>query len=201
MQRLFDIGFDLASLLEQLDELSSSVSPGVSASKHEQLELGCFTLRRALEEWYKDNWADQRNQSHDCSSDDGQGEHFSYAENQPTPQPPLESFWGATNMAYYWLFTLILNETTSSVLLQTPHRSQLSLDKPTAEQLAATNLTLATNILLASPQLLAEDTGWLGPQRYFFPLRRAMEYLGRIGSPLFPKAKNALMRTVGRLRA
>lgn len=69
------------------------------------------------------------------------------------------------------------------------------------EQLADANLRLALNMVAASSYFLANNTGWVGPQRLFFVIRRAMEYLKKTGSPVAADAYKAFMGVLVRLRS
>ena len=185
LQNLFDIGFEIAGLLEQLDARESSPFPENKVSKTAQISLRCSEVRDQLEEWYNKSsfnrdWQNQASPSSPGIDGDGS---FS--------TPDFIDFWEATNMASCWLFKLILNGIMVSVVQ----------DPPQLEQLHENSMRLALSILAASPHFLADQTGWLGPQRYFFPIRQAMVYLKQEDSPLGAKAQMMFGRTVGKLRA
>ena len=72
------------------------------------------------------------------------------------------------------------------------------------KKIVTTSSKLATDIVASAPYFLAEDTGWLGPQRLFFPLRQVMGYFGkRLPQSLveFNGAKAAFVACINRLRS
>lgn len=181
LQSLFDIGFELAEVLHQLDLYKTIDYPEVMVGRRAKLSHSCSRIRDELEEWYNTYWADQHDSDVSPSSTPSPGSR----------QPEFTTFWEATNIIYWWLFSLILNEIISEVL---------EPEDPQQGIIATSSLRVATKIVAASSYFLADDTGWLGPQRLFFPLRRAIEYLKKAESPQVAEAGMALQKTVGRLR-
>ncbi|KAK3716317.1 hypothetical protein LTR37_006467 [Vermiconidia calcicola] len=227
LQELYDLGFDLAALLEQVDSNINFGNTDAQIRKMEHLSLGCLKVSKNLEHWYTCNWASQGRGQSDAN-DDLQAYGLPLSD-QPL-RPELGGLWQGMNIIYYWCFKLILNGILSSLLQQTQQQEELiasvqeldlssdifsngqaydgSLPTPSSggfpqkqEQLANDSLKLAIDIVLVSPFFLADDTGWLGPQRYFFPLQKAMEHLSKVGSPFHSDAKAAFVRLITRLRA
>lgn len=181
-QQLLDVGFDLAALLEQID-LS------VDSSKPKQLSAGCLKISKKLEQWYTDFWAcDEHYQGQSSQEDMDDAE--SCPLHHPRSSPEFSGLWDATNITYYRWFKLILNDIMLLIF-----RESLQQDR-----IADSSLTLATHIVSAVPYFLADDTGWLGPQRLFFPLQRAMDHLAKVDSPFFLDAQKGFGTMIARLR-
>ena len=203
LQELFDIGFDVAAFLELVDSTLMSRDPGLLA----QLPTTCFSILEELDMWRDNNWP-----SRDASpwSDSGYGD----VDASPPPNDRLTfgSLLEATSMICYWWFKLVLDEALSSLQPSTSRESSYFSDDSSAVQdslpigqyasmaLSSNMLTLATDIVRAAPVLLAEDTGWVGPQRMMFPLRAAIQYLGKVRSPVIVEAQTALKSSFARLR-
>lgn len=162
LQCLFDLGFSLAALLEQLDVCSSPQLPEASVSKRALLSLTCASVQTKLDEWHSTNWSSR---------------------DEP-------SLWKATNMVYFWLFKIITNEVLAATA---PERNQ--------QELIFSSLELAVEIVSASSFFLADATGWLGPQRLYFPLKKAMALLVQQHSPFAEDAQQAFGRVLGKLRS
>jgi hypothetical protein len=216
LQSLFDIGFEVATVLERL---------GVDGESDGDPIRLCGKTLDGLDAWYKMYWGwpeweflDLDPELDDCSSGE-LGNGFGL--------PGFTSIWHASNMVYYWWFKLCLceelvasmapvnfqGENATDSAHDSAHDSPLSnnahVDSPSTascpmlqnpQELSANCIMWAINIVLAAPCFLAEDTGWLGPQRYIFPLRSAMIYLGKAQSPFFSKAQFALKSLTDRLR-
>lgn len=218
LHNLFDIGFALAACLEQADLISGNDAPGTYSNNLGQLSFSCDSVKNRLVDWYNAFFADRVPPQHLSGSDSNRDMHDRDHSADP---PEFTDLWKATNMVYYWLFKMILNDIRPHASQQTAgigdlpsvqHAASASENRlshivpasppsgSSTEQSEDTNLTLATNIVSASSCLLASDTGWLGPQRLFFPLRRAMEYLAQANSPLCADARAAFMSLVKRLR-
>lgn len=187
LQCLFDLGFDLAVLLEELDLCDSPLPPEISVSKRAQLSLKCSGVESSLDDWYRLHWSHRDSPAPFSVATAGS---MSSASSPGADRPEFESLWEATNIAYYWLFRMILDDILAST---TAEEDQ--------EDLMFSSLDLAVKILSASPFFLADATGWLGPQRLFFPLRKAMVLLVAQNSPFAEDAQQTFMRTVKKLRS
>ena len=185
LQQLFDLGFELAALLEQLDLCDSPSPPEASVSKRATLELRCIGVQQTLDEWYSYYWQgrESRTQSSDAI-DDGRS-----LSSGPEVRREFESLWEATNVAYFWLFKMVLNEILAATAVQDEQ-----------EDLEFSILELAVNIVSASSYFTADATGWLGPQRIFFPLKRALVLLRSKQSPFADDAQEAFGKVLAKLR-
>lgn len=217
LQQLYDIGFDLAAVLERTDVLLQSTTP-LAQENLSALWQSCLSIFSHLEEWYRQHWPNR-------SSRVPQNTYAEVSSTQTGAQ--FANFWEATNMVYYWTFKLLLDQNVlalSQLQSQLPPSAASSRSTPTssrgrapaapqntslvthgltpsqAEQISATSFQLANDVVASAPFLLAEDTGWLGPQRLFFPLRQVMGYYGKIQSPKIAEAKGAFFACLGRLR-
>lgn len=143
-------------------------------------------MRDELEAWYvmsrailePSNMFAER--SSDCSSPLG----------GKASEAEFTSLLHASCMVYYWLFKMNLND----ILVATEPLEE-------EENLTFSSLELATNIVSAAPYFLADGTGWLGPQRLFDPLKKAMVVLTAKQSPFAEDAQRAFGRLLGRLRS
>ena len=225
---MFDCGFELAALLDKID-LETASGTQSTAEKLEQLLLSCFIAADGLEAWCNDHWTSQERrqyglynggarQAHGVDPD-----HIAY-------HLEFGSILEATSVVYYWSFQLILNQTMLSLLrrieeqhqVQSPFHATAAFDTapkhpilddtstvesrglyaPSQEQLAESSLELAIDIVLAASFFLRDGTGWLGPQKLFFPLRRAMAYLGTVSTalPVQMEAQLIFKSLIARLR-
>lgn len=186
LQNLFDVGFELAALLERLDVCDSPQPPEASVSKRAQLSLRCSVVRDTLDGWYFHHW-----DPHGTPSPTSQAGNTLAGPSSPgATHTEFGSLWEATNIAYFWLFKMIVYD----ILVATT-------DEGEQEDLIFSSLELAVNIVSASSYFLADATGWLGPQRFFFPLRRALAFLISKQSPFVDDAKEVFGRLVGKLRS
>lgn len=185
LQSLFDLGFELSALLERLDLCESPQPPEVSVSKRAQLSLRCSVVEDSLREWYMTCWSFR-----DLTPSPRIGDDLSSASSPGTTHSEFKSLWEATNVAYFWLFKMILNEILAATAPQAEH-----------EDLVFSSLELAVNIVSASSYFLADSTGWLGPQRLFFPLRRAMVLLISKQSPFAQDAQKAFKHLLAKLKS
>lgn len=222
LHHLFDIGFDLAAVLERADLLTQS-NPAPDQASFTELWSSCLTIFGQLEDWYRRHWPNQASPFPSGSTTESYGE-------VPNDQSRRRfgSFWEATNIVYYWSFKLVLDQNVLALSelqnqlpppqQQTPPSSSSAqargkssttrdallvshgLSTSQARQIASTSSRLATDILASAPYFLADDTGWLGPQRMFFPLRQVMQYLGKMQSPQIADAKAAFLACLARLR-
>lgn len=215
---LFDIGFELATLLERA-QLVLSAPVGVDGLN--DLWSDCFAIFGKLEQWYNVHWAENvRQRQMTVSANLGAMSH-----DRSSESPPLfGSFWEATNLVYYWSFKLMLDDCLVGLSGRTPAPSPHNPSQPTPtsskrkgskartaiihglsdtqlQQITNTSLALATDIVRSTAYFLADDTGWLGPQRLFFPIQRVMKHLAKVQSPLFSDARLAFMQLLGRLRS
>ena len=182
LQQLYDHGFALADLLEQIN-CCDDIHYADTAAYFSSI---CLDIMEQVEDWYSRVWGTFDEQTILL----------------------MGGLFEATNMVYYWWFKLALNE----VLLALYLRSSMVLD-PSSTTLSASaqdvanaslrrnNIKLASDIVYAAPFFSADNTGWIGPQRMVFPLKRAMLELGKAQSPVFAEAKDVFMRLVKRLRA
>lgn len=187
LQQLFDLGFELAALLEQLDLAESLSPPEASVSSMANLALRCIGVQEALELWYSHHWQWREDQMPFCNAISNDTDEASTPE---AASPEFESLWEATNMAYFWLFKMILHE----ILIATASEEE-------QEGLEFAMLDLAVSIVSASPYFLVDGTGWLGPQRIFFPLKRAMILLKSKQSPFAGDALEVFGKVVAKLRS
>lgn len=186
LQCLFDIGFNIAALLERLDACDSPQAPETSVSQRARLSLSCGAVQQSLEEWHSAHWGHRNSLSpssmHSCdeldSPSSASAAHFGF-----------KSLWEATNIAYFWLFKMILNDILAATASQEEQ-----------QDLVFSSLELAVNIVSVSSYFLAEATGWLGPQRLFFPLKRAMALLMSKQSPFAEDAQKAFGQLIRKLR-
>jgi len=88
LQYLFDIGFDLAALLEQADLCDNGQMPEAAIYRRAQLSLAYYKVRDALEEWYAEHWGWR-----------GPG-----GLDQDDPEQQFASLWEAMNIGYWWMF-------------------------------------------------------------------------------------------------
>lgn len=186
LQMLFDLGFVLAALLEQWDLCENSTVPETSVRRRARLSLDCRALQEELEAWYTTS----RSMPEPLSMFTGPSSINGSPLDGETSEAEFTSLLHASCMLYFWLFKMVLND----VLVATEPSEE-------EENLTFSSLELATNIVSAAPYFLADDTGWLGPQRLFFPLRKAMVVLTSKHSPFVEDAKEAFGRTLGRLRS
>lgn len=162
LQCLFDLGFEIAGLLQQLDVCNSRQLPETSVSNRARLSLRCAVVQTKLDEWHSTNWS-----------------------NHIGP-----SLWKATNRVYFWLFKMVFNEAMAATALDSDQDEFMFL-----------SLELAIEIVSASSFFLADAAGWLGPQRFYFPLKRAMALLVRQRSPFAEDAKQAFGKVIAKLRS
>ena len=216
---LGDIGFQIAEFLEHVDASRSVCRSTSFASRlaRTRLYTSCSRLYEELEDWYKSccpgKALSERGHTYDCLED---------AQEVPIHQNAacdFESLAQATNLAYYWCFKLILNDSLSSLMQQASEQGPSRCDRqpnlafgefsvaqastgsltielngerlPTCTQLASGSVALAMSIVLATPYFLRDEVGWLGPQRLWFPMRKAMEYLYKEVSPFASEAQLA----------
>lgn len=187
LQHLFDFGFELAALLQQLDRCESLSPPEASVSMRATLELECMGVQQALEEWYSHHWQGRERL---MLSSDSPPDGVMQVDSPEGASPEFEDLWEATNMAYFWLFKMILKE----ILIATSAEEE-------QEDLQFAMLDLAVSVVSATPYFLADGTGWLGPQRIFFPLKRAMILLKSKQSPFAEDALEAFGKVVAKLRS
>ena len=185
-QKVLDVGFKLAALMEQVDLYTGAGNAKASTSDLQHLSLSCSRIFEELEDWYTTFWTCDEHSLHESTEEDID----SCPLHHPGSPPQFGGLWEATNIMYYWWFKLLLNEVMASLFQDTSQQ----------ERIAKSGLELATNMVLAAPYLVADDTGWLGPQRLFFPLQRAMGVLAKVQSPFFADAEAALARLGARLR-
>lgn len=185
LQRLFDFGFELAVLLEEFDTVERSRLPEEFVSKRAQLSLRCSILQGDLEDWHRAHWTGQGSSASSPYSVESTG----LASSPDTEQLEFRNLWHATNIIYFWLFKMILNDMLASTALEEEQ-----------SDLAFSSLELAVNIVSASQYFLADATGWLGPQRLFFPLRKAMVLLLSKQSPFAADAQQAFGQLTRRLK-
>lgn len=202
VQQLFDLGFDLARLLEHVDLVTDFESLTRSIRDY-------LSICKALDQWYHDQWVER---AVSCNQSLSSGEARPTLGGKSTGCPEFQDLQEATSMLYYWLFELVLSETlvtlqsfisANSAILERGCLDSLpaaSAGRRLCEQKSDFGRLAAEKIVLAAPHFLDEKTGWLGPQRAFLPLRRATQHLGKIGSPLFPGAHSNFMATIRRLR-
>lgn len=170
VQRLFDFGFDLAKLLEQLDLVNDFEALTSCIRSYDN-------LRTALEKWYHDQWVER---AVHCNKSLGSGKPVATVEGAGSDDSDFQDLEEATSMLYYWLFQLVLYETLIILQRRIP---QLSAVSGRESLLPATSLGMrlvnqtddfgraaAVNIVRASPYFLKDNTGWLGPQRAFLPV-------------------------------
>ena len=177
LQELFDIGFMLAAVLEEVDLCESG---DTSVIRLESLSSGCQGVRQRFHVWYNDYSAI------------GIGPELDSVQYENPAQLRFTSMWDASIAVHYWLFQLIMQDITFRSLQFIPAGAS-AFDN-------GYGLTLANNIVMSSSFLLTEDLGWLGPQRLFFPLRRSLEVLAKARSPLVADAQAAFKTLVTRLR-
>ncbi|KAK5174515.1 uncharacterized protein LTR77_001595 [Saxophila tyrrhenica] len=200
LQKLYDFGFDISTLLQLVDSSLASYDSELLAT----LPMTCFSLLEGLDLWRDKAWPSQHDSPFELSED-------IYADTEKSLHN-LSGMWEATNMIYYWWFKILLNEALSS--LQTassressifsdgssPENSQSTVNQYADLALTSNILTLAADIVRASPYLLADNTGWVGPQRLAYPLKAAMKHLARARSPLVLEAQASLKALFGRLK-
>jgi hypothetical protein len=177
LQELYDNGFTVAAILEKVDQLGERFDTAASINLSET----CLEAGIALEMWYSKHW--------------GTLDH--------TVVLLLGGLFEASNLVYYWWFKIVLNQVLISLGGQTStllHDMGNSLQKFDRTNLEEENTILASNIVGATPFFSAEDTGWVGPQRLLFPLKRAMIHLGMVKSPVFPKAQSVFMQLIRKMR-
>ncbi len=203
LQELFDFGFDITAFLQLVDSTVISHDPGLLA----QLPTTCFSIVDELETWRTNTWPSRYESPSSGSEDDSVDSGYT---SSSTPQ--LSGCLEATCMIYYWWFKLVLNDALSSLNATSGREISLfSFDSspvsgyPAVSQfaeiaLSSNSLTLANNIVNAAPYLLADDTGWVGPQRLMFPLRASIQHLARARSPILLEAQSALKTLFGRLK-
>lgn len=181
LQLLYDHGFAIGNLLEQIHYLAESHR----TANVNRLSSSCLDLLEQIEGWYKKVWG--------------------------TFDEQLVLLMGglfeATNMVYYWYFKICLNE---ALLTLHPASSQMNDPNDTEREDSAQHLAnialqrsndkLASDIVLAAPFFSGKETAWLGPQRILFPLKKAIVVLGKAQSPLFCEGQAVLMQMVKRLR-
>jgi len=224
LHHLFDIGFDLAAVLEKLDVHVLNIDSDAESGNISKVWSACSDTFKLLEDWYGQYWAsivqDRQNATPEIPE--------IVSASDATPQPAhvrFGSFYEASNLAYYWSYKLILNEnivklaghtsrystsptpepslsSSSGPVSSKPRKkAAVGLSDPQIQQVSNECLNLATNILLSAPHFLSVNTGWLGPQRLFFPMQRSMQYLTKARSPLAGQARAAFFQAVSRLRS
>ena len=226
LQQLFDIGFDLAELLEQVDQNDGLIGPQASTSKLAQHLTSCSGIFEELEMWHINYLTSQELGLYNFNRQNIQEAYGSFPEHHDA-LPEFESMWEATNSLYYWWLKLVLNGIILSLLHRVSQKDQVtSLQQIpmtadtalsaqifsispgsassgcfilTQEQLTGQSLRLANDIVLTTPFFLADDKGWLGPQMLLFPLREAMQHLAKIHSPFFSDAQTAFSSLIARL--
>lgn len=214
LQQLFDFGFELAALLELANLIKDVAEPAKREDRLEQLSSGHSTLLQSLNQWFGVHWTARmdvalRGRMPDIPNAPGRSRTFAGS------SPDFESMWEASNIVFYWYFTLVLNDITLILIeaeyVQSPESvkhgpSQNSEPRSVApvlstrEELSDSSLDLAINILVSRDWFLSGDTGWLGPQRLFFPLKRAMSHLLAVRSPLGLDAREAFFKLIARLK-
>jgi len=224
LHHLFDIGFDLAALLEKLDVHIFNIDLKAEPGNMSKVWSACSDTFQLLENWYGRYWAQTIQDRQNVTSEIPEIVNAFDATIQPA-HLCFGSFYEASNLAYYWSYKLILNDniidlsghisrssnsptaepspSSSSGLVSSKRRTKpvVGLNDPQSQQVSNECLTLATNILLSAPHFLSVNTGWLGPQRIFFPMQRAMQYLTKARSPLAGQARAAFFQAVSRLRS
>lgn len=179
LEELFDSGFSIAAILEQVSGLDHTTKPELAT----QLSTLCSAVRQNLDLWYCKHWG-----TLDCST-----------------ILMLGGLFEASNMVYYWWFKIVLNEALITLGRQLSAGAVNPSENASLQQLASTSLraentSLATDIVGAAPFFSAEDTGWLGPQRLLFPLKRAMAHLASVKSPVFAEAQMVFMQLIKKMR-
>lgn len=217
LQLLYDIGFDLAAVLERTDAVlqqSNWIDNALRQANVQALWQSCLSIFSQLEDWYKQHWPNRSSAFSNTA--------YSEIPASGAQSPQFGSLWEATNLVYYWTFKLLLDQNVlalSTMQNQFPppqtmpsssrgkipssrntSLAQAGLTPSQAEQISTSSLQLASDIVAAAPFFLADDTGWLGPQRLFFPLRQVMGFYGKIQSPKIVDAKGAFFACLGRLR-
>lgn len=194
LQYLFDLGFDVANCLEK-----SRLSDGARADVA-SLAMDTFSVLDKLNEWYMEHlsWRQlRRTDLSDTTLDATAGSTAIVGE--------LTNFADiaeASCFVYYWWFQLLLIKSLPAL----PRSSEDGftehggVQESTTASLSRSTELLAANIVGASPYLLADETGWIGPQRLLVPLRHAMQHLASMQSPVFLDAKACFMRALAKLR-
>lgn len=206
---LGDIGFELADILEHTDRLLLHSSTANQQRGLLELRGRCQGLYGELHRWFSDL------QRGDRSSTESVREDYcgKAAPEESCPQGRRRTFQSlgeATSYVYYWCFKMIINECLVSLIQQ-------DLDAATEDVLVAnekepllnharlreSSAELAMRIVLPESYLLSPITGWLGPLRYWFPLRKATEHLCRAGVSTFggALARSAGVRLAQRMQA
>ena len=195
LQELFDIGFDLAALLELQGPSASSVS-AEEIQQQQRLLISCSDIDGRLTQWCILHCPNENNRSHLHGEQTAELSQLSLFHRRQ--RRTFNSLSEAINAVYYWLLRLVLNELIVAALLPAVISDDASgISK---ERLAQSSLMLALDILATGSYFLEDDKGWFGPQRYVFPLRRAMMHLSNVGSPLQQEGEATLSRLIARFR-
>jgi hypothetical protein len=195
LQQLYDIGFEVATHLEQLDLFDGNVD--IMAT----MAIDAFSLLDKLDRWYIENWSSRQLLKLDLSASGNNTPE----QGSPRETIGFEDITEASNMLYYWWFQLVLNKTLPSLSQSNLAEQSSPVGQQSPEQYADATLTehtlqLAINIVLAAPYFLDDDTGWVGPQRLVFPLKYTMQHLGTARSPHFAEARAAFGRLLVKLK-
>ena len=187
IQRLYDHGFALAALFEDIDKANLS-KPGTAISELNKYLRRCSALDATFNLWYQNltrqsstplYWPTPPNDStHQAPA--------ALAKWRPLSFPDLRvaitiiTFWGLKSVlsnTIAIICTLILSPTTKDqhrndpqgfAALEQTARNLVTLHGDTGR------LENATNIVRAMPYCLHDCTGLLGPQKSLFPLRAAL---------------------------
>lgn len=229
---LFDIGFDLAAASQRTDVITQTNSVP-SQKVFAELWSACLAIFAQLESWYRQHWPDQASGFTSTSISDPGIAGVLGSQSRPQFGSLWEAtnivyYWSfkvvldQNVLALSELQNRISPQQQQSTPTPTPPPTGRSKAKFTssstrdaslashgltpsqASQIAATSSKLATDVVLSAPYFLADDTGWLGPQRLFFPLRQVMGYFGkRLPQEIkqFQEAKAAFVACIDRLRS
>ena len=193
-QRLYDHGFALAALFEEIDT-ADLPNPETKLAQFNKFLRRCSALDATLNLWYQDfarqyqystplYWLTPPNDGiHDTKAASNKWRPFSF--------PDLSI---AIAVIVFWGLKLALSNTVAIIcaLVLSPNVRNQHEDDPEGfaalEQTAGLLVTQhgntgrlenATNIIRAMPYCLHDSAGQLGPQRCLFPLRAALLSLRR----------------------
>ena len=191
-QRLYDHGFALAALFEELDE-ANLFSPEAGIPLLTQYLRRCSALDATFNLWYQDLTRQSPTPLywHTPPNDDVHTAVAALTNRQPLSFPDLRVAHAVTA---FWGCKLALSNTIAIICASvlSPNARQLREENPSSfpalEQTArrlliqhgdAGRLENATNIIRSMPYCLHDSMGLLGPQKSLFPLRAALLSLRR----------------------
>ena len=191
LQRLYDHGFALGALLEEIDDAEFANEDTGTEAIQKYLRR-CSAMDARFNLWYQElvrtsdspvYWLTPLNDSIELSSADKYCASISN-NNRPFSFPNLKI---ANMILLYWALKLALSSTIANICstaLSTPTSPRPTLLQTTAQQMLVQHgetgrLEIATNIMRSMPYCLHDSMGLLGAQKSLFALRAALLSLRR----------------------